>query len=169
MDLPLHPMLVHLPLALAILIPLLASGLLIAIWRSWLPRRVWSIVAAAQLLLVGSGVLAMRTGEADEHRVEKAVPKAALERHEEAAEVFVWAGGILLVFSILPLVFRSSKTVLLSGAATVLGSFGVLGLGFQVGQAGGEIVYRHAAPAIFGVPAAPAAGEVRKVNRDDDR
>ena len=170
MDLPLHPKLVHLPIALAILMPLLSGGLLLAMWRNWFPRRVWSLVVAGQLLLVGSGVLAMRSGEGDEDRVEKSVPKAVLHQHEEAAEAFVWAGGVLLVLSILPLLLRSPRMSLLGAAATCVGSLGVLGLGYQVGQAGGEIVYRHAAGAAFGVPVVPAgaAGVVKARSRSDD-
>ena len=66
MELPLHPKIVHLPIALAVLMPLLTSGLLLAIWRDWFPRRVWTIAVVGSLLLVGSGVLALRSGEADE-------------------------------------------------------------------------------------------------------
>ena len=39
--LPLHPKIVHLPIALAVLMPLITAGLLIAWWRDMLPRRAW--------------------------------------------------------------------------------------------------------------------------------
>ncbi|HEX6812460.1 MAG TPA: DUF2231 domain-containing protein [Planctomycetota bacterium] len=168
MELPLHPKLVHLPIALAILMPLLSSGLLLAIWRNWFPRRVWALVVTGQLLLVGSGMLAMRSGEADEDRVERSVPKAVLEHHEEAAEAFVWASGVLLLFSVLPLVLRSRRAVLLGAAATCAGSLAVLGLGYEVGQAGGEIVYGHAAAAQFGVTAPGGTAPGRAGRHDDD-
>jgi uncharacterized membrane protein len=171
MDLPLHPKLVHLPIALAILMPLLSSGLLLAIWREWFPRRIWALVAAGQLLLVVSGILALRSGENDEDRVERLVPKAALEHHEETAETFVWASGALLLLSVLPLVLRNRKAVLLGAAATCAGSVAVLGLGYEVGQVGGEIVYRHVAGAQFGaaVPAAAGPARTTKHGDDDDR
>lgn len=173
MELPLHPKLVHLPIALAVLMPLLTSGLLLAIWRNWLPRRAWALVIAGQLLLVGSGVLAMRSGEADEERVEQIVAEIAIERHEEAATKFVWAGAILLGLSFLPLLLRSSRTHRIACAATAVGSVVVLGLGYAVGQAGGELVYCHNAAAAFATQpsgtnlAVPARR--RAADADDER
>jgi uncharacterized membrane protein len=85
-----HPKVVHLPMALAVLMPLIAGGGLFAIWRGWLDRRAWAGVVLFQAVLVGAGALAMNTGEREEHRVEKVVAEAQIEAHEEAAEVFVW-------------------------------------------------------------------------------
>lgn len=168
MELPLHPKIVHLPIALAILMPLLSTGLLLAIWRDWLQRRVWVLVAAGQLLLVGSGVLALRTGEADEGRVERTVPEAVIERHEAAAEQFVWAGGILLALSLAPLLFARKRAILLAGAATCVGTFVVLGLGYAVGQGGGEIVYGHGGAAAFAQPSGASPQTNRPGRGDDD-
>ncbi|MBX3464759.1 MAG: hypothetical protein KF830_16435 [Planctomycetes bacterium] len=170
MDLPLHPKIVHLPIALAVLLPLLSSGLLLAVWRNWLPQRAWALVVVGQLLLVGSGVLALRSGESDEDRVERLVPEAALEAHEEAGERFVWAGGTLLVLSLLPLLLRSPRARLAAGAATFAGTLAVLGLGYQVGQKGGELVYRHGAAAAFTAPAGSGgAAPAPRGDADDDR
>ena len=41
----------------------------------------------------------MNTGEREEDRVERVVPEAALEQHEEYAEQFVWATGFTLVLA----------------------------------------------------------------------
>ena len=45
--LPLHPKIVHLPIALAVLMPLITAGLLIAWWRDMLPRRTWCTISPA--------------------------------------------------------------------------------------------------------------------------
>ncbi len=164
MDLPLHPKIVHLPIALAVLMPLLTGGVLLAIWRDWLPRRTWSLVFVGQLLLVGSGVLALRTGEGDEERVEKVVPEAAIEGHAEAGERFVWGGGVLLGLSLLPLLLRGRRAHLVAGAATFAGTLVVLGLGYQVGQKGGELIYVHNAGAAF----SSAATTGQPAPRDED-
>jgi hypothetical protein len=37
-------------------------------------------------VLLGRGLVAMNTGEREEERVERVVPDAAIERHEEYAE-----------------------------------------------------------------------------------
>lgn len=147
--LPLHPKLVHLPIALAVLMPLLTSGLLFAWWRGWFPKRTWVLVLAGQALLVASGAAAMRTGETDEERVERIVPESAIEAHEEAAEVFVWGSGLVLGLGLLPLLLRRQKAAQLAGLTVLAGTVVVLGLGFRVGQAGGELVYRHGAAAAF--------------------
>jgi uncharacterized membrane protein len=166
--LPLHPKLVHLPLALAVLMPLLSSGLLLAWWRGWFRPRTWILAVAAQGLLLVSGILSMRSGEADEDRVERFVPEAAIESHEEAAEAFVWAGGLVLGLALLPLLLRQRRLGLAAGIATIAGSVAVLVLGVRVGEAGGELVYRYGAASAF-VGAAPATAAPAGRDLDDDR
>ncbi len=172
MELPLHPKLVHLPMALAILMPLLTSGVLLAIWRDWFPKRVWSLVIVGQFLLVGSGILALRSGEADEERVEKVVAEVVLERHEEAGERFVWVGGFLLAITVLPLLLRSKRATLITGAASCAGTFVVLAFGYQVGQLGGEIVYGHNGASVYATATPGGALTMPAGKRalgDDDR
>lgn len=156
---PLHPMLVHLPVALAVLLPLASVGLLLAWWRGTLPRRTWLIVVVLQALLVGGGIVAMRTGEADEERVEGVVGEAAIEAHEEAAEAFVWGGGAVLALAIAASLLRNDRRARIAAAATALGTLVVLGLGYRVGEAGGALVYRHGAASAYtaGARAQPAA------------
>ncbi|MCA8942273.1 MAG: hypothetical protein KDB80_06895 [Planctomycetes bacterium] len=142
-------MIVHVPIALAVLMPFLTAGLLLAIRRSWFRPRTWAIATAAQAVLVIGGMLAMRTGEADEERAESVVPETAIEAHEEAAERFVWVSGVVLLASFLPLVLRGQGVKTWSQVITVIGTGVVFGLGIQVGHAGGELVYRHGAAAAF--------------------
>jgi len=164
---------VHLPIALAVLMPLLTTGLLVAWWREWLPKRTWLLAVVAQALLFGTGVLAMRTGEADEDRVEHLVPESSIEAHEEAAEGFVWAAGVVVALTLLTLVLRDPKAARIAGVVTVAGTVAVLFLGYRVGNAGGELVYRHGAAAAY-TNAAPQPGagvrarRNRRVDDDDD-
>ncbi|MBP8300708.1 MAG: hypothetical protein KA020_10110 [Planctomycetes bacterium] len=169
MDLPLHPKIVHLPIALAVLMPLLTSGILLAMWREWFTKRVWSLVIAGQFLLVGSGYLALQSGEEDEERVERVVAESVIEEHAEAGERFEWGGALLLGISVLPLLLRKRSHVLIAGAATCIGTFAVLGLGYQVGQKGGELVYGHNAAAVFATKAQGAIPVRRGAGDDDDR
>ena len=62
---------VHLPMTLAVLMPLVAGGAVFAWWRGWFDRRVWVIVLLLQAALAWSGFVAMNTGEAEEDRVEE--------------------------------------------------------------------------------------------------
>ena len=59
---PLHPAVVHLPIALAVVVPLLAAGCLFAIRSGAPPARAWLAVVFFQALLAGSAWLAVDTG-----------------------------------------------------------------------------------------------------------
>ena len=170
--LPLHPKLVHLPIALAILMPMISAGLLLAWMRDLLPKRTWIVAVALQATLVGSSVMAMRSGEDEEERVERVVPESAIEAHEEAAEAFTWtAAGALVLFVAGAAIPGAAAARGAAGAATAA-TLVVLLLGYRVGQAGGALVYQHgAATAYTGADAAIGGGEATRqpeADEDDD-
>lgn len=151
-----HPKLVHLPMALAVLLPLVSIGLLAAWISGLLPRRTWIVAVALQAVLVASSFLAMRTGENEEEAVESVVAESAIETHEEAAEFFTWtAAGVLVLFAAASLLPGDGAARTTAAAATVA-SMLVLFLGYRVGQAGGALVYEHGAAAAY--TSATAAG-----------
>ena len=86
---PLHPAVVHLPIALAALAPLAALLAAVAIRLDWLPARAWLAVVLLQALLAGSAWLAIETGEDQEEKVEEVVGERHIHDHEEAAERFL--------------------------------------------------------------------------------
>ena len=144
-----HPKLVHVPMALALLMPLVAGGLVLAWWRKWLPGRAWAVAVGLQAILLGSGVLAMRSGEAEEDRVKAVVAERFIEQHEEAAEVFVWASGGVLAVMVLAAALAARRWGLPLAAAATLGTLAVLALGYRTGQAGGSLVYEHGAGRVY--------------------
>ncbi len=146
---PLHPKLVHLPLALAVLMPLITGGLLLSWLRGWLPRRAWWGAVVLQALLVASGFVAMSAGEEDEERVEKVVPHDAIEEHEEAATLFLIGGGVGLALILAGAVLRPEKAARAAAAASVAVSLGVVWLGVHVGEEGGHLVYKYGAASVF--------------------
>lgn len=148
-------MLVHLPIALAVLMPLVSLGLLIAWWRGALQRRTWFIAVALQAILVISAFVAIRSGEAEEDRVEQLVAEPAIEAHEEAAEGFLIAAGVVLAITLGAGLIRREGAA--RGVATVAfaGTLAVLGLGYRTGQAGGDLVYRHGAATAYTTAGAP--------------
>ncbi|MBK8975813.1 MAG: hypothetical protein IPM29_07790 [Planctomycetes bacterium] len=166
-DLPLHPLVVHLPVALAALMPVLTVALLVA-WRTgFLPRRTWTLAVALQAVLLLGGLGAAAAGEDDAERIEGAVAEAAIEAHEEAADLFLWGAGAVLALAAATLFVRREGAARTLAALTVVGSLGVLFLGYRVGHAGGELVYRHgAASALSAAPSGPAGGAAAE--RDDD-
>lgn len=163
-----HPKLVHVPLALGVLMPVIAGALLVAWWRGWLPSRAWVIAIALQAVLVGSGLLALRTGEAESDRVERVVAEQMIEAHEEAAERFVWVAGAVLALMIGASALARRAAGLPAAAVATLGTGLVLVLGVLTGQAGGSLVYQHgAAQAYVNGAAAPAAAGANAMGDDD--
>jgi uncharacterized membrane protein len=138
---PLHPAVVHFPVALSALTPLLAALILLAIRSGRLPPQSWAVVVLLQALLFGSAWLAHETGHHEEERVEKVVDESLIEEHEEAADWVFWMGGAGLAAALLGLA-RGSLGGWARGGALAL-SLLTLGAAVRTGQLGGELVYRH--------------------------
>lgn len=156
-DLPLHPKVVHLPIALAMLMPLLSGGLFLAWIREWLPRRAWWIVVCIQALNVASGFAALASAEGDEHVVERVVSEALIHAHEEAGQGFVATSvAVMLCALFAGWVKRENLARALAGL-TIVGSLVALALGVRAGHMGGELVYRHGGAAAFAGGAAASA------------
>lgn len=148
MQVPLHPAVVHLPIALAFLMPLLVLTFAIMIRKKNMNPISWGVVLGLQLLLTGSSYLALETGETDEEMVEKVVERKLIQEHEEAAEMFAGSTVIALVLSVVAFFviqqfqFRLQMSVL---AVTLLSAF----LAYRTGMLGGELVYVHGAPSAY--------------------
>ncbi|MFO0584246.1 MAG: DUF2231 domain-containing protein [Anaeromyxobacter sp.] len=153
---PLHPAIVHVPLGLAFVIPLVAAAIAVAVQRQRLPRSALAVVVGLQLVVAGGGFVAMAIGDREAHRVEAVVGEPAVEAHEERAELFVWSSVAVLVAAAALLVVPARALGALS-AAVVVGSAGVAALGVRAGHAGGQIVYTHGGAAAFGAHPPPAA------------
>lgn len=165
---PLHPAVVHLPLALALLMPMLAAGATWALWSGRIRPRSWLAIVALQALLVASGLVARQTGSTDEDRVEAVVGEAAIERHEELADQFLWmAGATLLLTLVVPLV-PGVAVARLAAATAAVASLVVLGGAYRVGHAGGELVYVHGAASAYAGATTPTATPARGDGDADD-
>lgn len=154
---PLHPAIVHFPLVLVVLVPLFALGALVAIRRGSDSVNAWGLVVGLAALLVVSSFAALRTGEAQEDRVEDVVSERVIHEHEEAGERFLWiAAGIFLLTAGGLAPGRVGGAA--RGAATV-GMLAALAFGLQVGRSGGELVYTHGAARAYVTEGADAAGK----------
>jgi uncharacterized membrane protein len=155
---PLHPAVVHFPVAIALLLPLAAAFVALAIAIGRLDARAWLLVVLLHAGGLGSAWFAEETGHDQEERVEEALGKAIedpLHEHEEAAEwlVRVFAGSLLV----------SAAGLLRGGAgraarlAAVLAALAVSAASYQVGRTGGALVYEHGAANAYlrPPPAAP--------------
>ena len=150
-NLPVHPMIVHFPIVLSILLPVFAIGTLWAIRRTQVVRT-WAVPLALAIILAGSAFAATRTGEQEEERVERVVPENVLHEHEAAAERFMvlafLVAGVALVGLTRGVVGSAARLVATAGSLVIVLA------GFQVGRAGGELVYQYHAGAAY----APTGG-----------
>ena len=144
--LPLHPSVVHVPLGLAVVMPLLLGAMLWAIASGRLPGKAWLIVMVLQGVLLGAAAVALWTGGQDEDRVEARVGEAAVESHERAAQGFTVAAGATFIVVAGALLLRSRRRpFLVAGLASTALSIGMLVLGIQAGRQGGALVHGGAA------------------------
>jgi uncharacterized membrane protein len=140
LSLPLHPAVVHLPLALAFLVPPLAVFVLWATRRGKLPANAWLLIVGLQAAVLGGGLLAFQTGDREEERLEERLDAAGLAAHQQAARHFNLAAGLTLALAGTALATRGRRR-LLATLATIASSAVVMGLALRVGHLGGELVY----------------------------
>lgn len=135
-----HAGLVHLPLALALIVPLMYAMAWLGTRRGWLNGNVWYGVVFFALLQLVSIVVGLQSGEAAEFT--SAAAKEAIERHERAAESFfyVWiALGILLIGAVW---IRGRKYFPWVESAILLLFAIQMYLAFSTGHFGGDLISR---------------------------
>ncbi len=139
---PLHPAIVHLPLALTFILPILILVFAWAIRAGKMSKELWLVMIGLQILVTGSGYLALETGETDEEKVSAVVGKKIIHEHEESAEIFVGTTVIALVASVAVWFLQPAfqdKARFIVALVSLLPIF----FAWQTGHLGGEIVYKH--------------------------
>jgi len=166
---PLHPAVVHFPMALAILLPLAALVLLYSIRRGARVRTAWSGMVVGAGLLLASSWLSLQTGEREEERVEEVVAEQAIGTHEELAEQFMVLAGVVFLLSAAGLV--SHRAGGWARTAATVGSLLLIPAGIRVGHSGGELVYQHGAASAYvgsgGLPPSGTEGSRSTSDRED--
>lgn len=158
---PLHPLIVHMPIALTIMVPLFAFGALAAIRRRARVPVAWGLTIGMLALLLVSGWVALLTGEKEEDKVERFVSERAVEEHEEAGKQFVYAAGAVLLLSGVGLI--RGPTGAAARVIVTLATVGLVGMGYNVGHSGGGLVYGGGAAQAY---ASSGAGPVGIENDD---
>ena len=147
---PLHPAVVHLPIAIAVLLPFATGLAALAIRAGWLERRAWSLVLLLHLAGAGSAWWAEETGHDQEERVEKVVPERPIHEHEEAGEWLALVMGATALVTAVGLL--GGRVGALARGVAVLGALAVLAASYQTGRSGGALVYEHDAARAYQPP-----------------
>ena len=152
---PIHPVVVHFPIVLAVALPAFAGVSLWSIARGKAFRKAWVLPTVLAGTLTLSSLVALKTGQAQEDRVESIVGEAPIHRHEEAAEIFLTLSVGLFLLTGAGLLGGRVGTGARYGAT--LGAAALLVAGIQVGGSGGDLVYRHGAGQAYAqeTPGAP--------------
>jgi len=157
---PLHPAVVHFPVAFAFLLPPAALAALLWGARARAARAAWWPVAVLMLLTLVAGVVAVKSGEATEDRAERVVAGRLIHEHEERAEGFMlaaWVGLALAAAGFLKGRPGAAARWAFLAAALVMAA--------QVtwtGKLGGALVYEHGAASAYAQPASPQPTELEE-------
>lgn len=144
MQVPVHPLIVHIPMVITFILPFLIIAFALMIRKNKMNAKGWLIIIGLQSAVVMGGYISLETGETEEHVVEKFVDKKIIHKHEEAAEIFVGASVLALVLSIGAFFLRREigfPVKIAIAGVTVLAGY----LAFRTGELGGELVYQHGA------------------------
>ena len=148
-DIPLHPQLIHFPIAL------LVTGLFVDL-AGRITRRDWLTHAALIFLVVGTlgTVAATQSGKAQEDQI-LTTPEIheVLEEHEEGGKRTMWF-FLVITTARVGLAWRRKFTPMMSWIFVAVWSVGLVLL-FETAHHGGELVYTHGA----GVSAVSAPAE----------
>jgi uncharacterized membrane protein len=140
---PLHPAVVHFPIVLAIILPVIAIAALVVITRGRPVRPLWLVVVLFAGAVTASAWASVETGEDQEELVEKVVGDDPIHEHEDAADLFFLLSGISLAIIAAGLLKgRPGEIARWAGCSA---SIVVLAAVINVGHTGGELVYVHGA------------------------
>lgn len=140
---PLHPQVVHFPVVLAVLLPIVA---LVALWmikRGSPTRRTWWMPFVFAVALAISAWVAVQTGKTEEDKVRKITPRGVVHTHEEAGERLMIFSGILCIVFAAGL--ATGKIGQIARVVSTVSAIALVAAAVQAGHTGGLLVYQHGA------------------------
>jgi uncharacterized membrane protein len=149
MQVPFHPVMVHLPIALSFILPILILVFAFMIKSQKMSHQAWLVIIGLQITATVTGYIALDSGEKEEHAVAKVMDKKHIHQHEESAEIFVGSTVLALVISIAAFFLRKPIQFYLQLGTALIALISCY-LVYQTGSSGGELVYRYGAANAYG-------------------
>lgn len=140
LNLPLHDLLIHFPLVLGVLIPIIALQLVIGIEFGWLSENSWLIMPLLGLLYAILGTVAGGFSDPELEVLRQHIGGDALTRHAKLSELVPLTAAIVCILAPLPVVLTDKRKMriiflLVSG----LGVWPVV----TVAMSHAGLIYRH--------------------------
>ncbi len=148
MNIPFHPVIVHFPIAITFILPILILTFAWMIKQNKMSQQAWLIIIGLQVLTTVTGYVAMETGEEAEEVAERVIEKKYIHQHEEKAEIFVGATVVALVLSIAAFFLRKEIQFFVKLAVCIVSILACF-LVYRTGHSGGELVYEHGAAGAY--------------------
>ncbi|EHQ06713.1 hypothetical protein [Leptonema illini] len=134
----LHPALVHLPVALAFVMPPVMILLAVAVFKKTISEKAWVVAPLLSLLLSGFIYAAMYTGSVDREELEGRVAVEVLDAHEQAAESLLLTSLACFLFAVFAIKGRNAMIFRIMYLISILF---LSGLTYRTVEKGAGIVY----------------------------
>ena len=163
---PLHPAVVHFPIVLMLIAPLVTAYVLWRLRGAESRTKTWFIVPVLLAAVAVSGFVAQQSGEQGEEVAEEFVEHDVIERHEEQGKQFVWFALATVVVAAAAFASGSVGWSLrmLTLVMTIVGAILVT----RTGHSGGTMVYDHMVRVAPGTVVDEAPLTERREESDDD-
>ena len=149
---PLHPLIVHIPLVLSGLVPIVAGFLAFQTQKGRGSRKQWLVALALQAAIVIGVLIAIDTGGDEAGVVRSVVPRDAIHDHADAAHWFEYATFATLALIAAATFLRDKRAAIVGWIAAVVALVTCV-IGIRVGHLGGKVVFEYDAPAAYKAPA----------------
>lgn len=141
---PLHPLIVHLPLALVFILPVLTLLVALFIKKGQFTPQTWLVIVGLQVFMLGTAYLAMEAGEQEEMLVERVTGKLPIEDHEEMAEMLVAGAVVATALTVVGHLIKPGFRFYMQ-LGCVLAMLANVWLAWRTGASGGALVYKFGA------------------------
>ena len=141
---PLHPLVTHMPLALMLILPILALLVALFIKKGKFTTQTWLLIVGLQSLMLVTGYLSLESGEQEEMMVERVTGKLPIAEHEAMAEMFVAGAVVTTAFTVASYLIKPTLQFYMQ-LGTVLLMLANIFLGWRAGSSGYALVYKYGA------------------------